>query len=145
MLEKDPRNCIAENWGPCYFWTHTSMFFTRSIFNGRLMPSLEASSSIPQEIIGGRKSQDTMHLALSKKLIAYVSNNRKLHTVITCAYVKNYYDRVVYPHASLCSQYFGMDICYFLVLFRIIQGMKMHLCTAFGVSTSFYSSNGQPF
>ena len=26
-------------------------------FNGRLMPSLEASSTIPQEIIGGRKSQ----------------------------------------------------------------------------------------
>ena len=36
-------------------------------FNGRLILSLEASSDIPQEIIGGRKSQAATHIALSKK------------------------------------------------------------------------------
>ena len=36
-------------------------------FNGRLMPSLESSFAITQEIIGGRRLQAATHLALSKK------------------------------------------------------------------------------
>ena len=39
-------------------------------FNCRLIPSLEDSSSISQEIIGGRRSQAATHLVLSKKLIS---------------------------------------------------------------------------
>ena len=38
-----------------------------------------------------------------------------------------------------------MDICYLLVLFKAIQNMKMHLRTVFGVSSSFYTSEVQPF
>ena len=72
------------------------------------MTSLEASSSTPQEIIGGRRRQDDTHLALSKKLIANISNARKLPTVTTCADATNCYNRVAHPYASLCSQCFGM-------------------------------------
>ena len=87
-------------------------------FNRRLMPSLEASSSMPQEIIGDRRSQATTHLALSKKLIADISNIRKLPTIIRCADATNCYDRVAHPYASLYSQYVSLDICYLLVLLR---------------------------
>ena len=109
------------------------------------MPSLEASSSKPQEIIGGRRSQAATHLALTKKLIADISNIRNLPTVTACADATNCYNRVAHPYDSLCSQYFGMDICYLLVLFKEIQNMKMHLRTAFGVSSSLYTREGQPF
>ena len=53
------------------------------------MPSLEASSSIPQEIIGGRRSQTSTHLDLSKKLIADISNTIQIPTVTTCADATN--------------------------------------------------------
>ena len=55
------------------------------------------------------------------------------------------YDRVAHPYTSLCFQYFGLGICYSLVLFQAIQSMKMHLHIAFGASTSFYTSDAQPF
>ena len=67
------------------------------------MPSLEVSSFMPQEIIGGRRSQAATHLALSNKLIADISNIRKLPTVTVCADVANCYDIVAHPYASLCS------------------------------------------
>ena len=81
-------------------------------FNGRIMPYLEATSSIPQEIIGGRRSQAATHLALSKKLIADASNIRKLPTATICADATNCYDRVAHPYASLYSQYFGLYVIY---------------------------------
>ena len=114
-------------------------------FNGRLTPSLEASSSMPQEIIGGRRSQSATHIALRKKSIADISNTRKLPTVTICADAANCYDRVSHPYASFCPQYFGIEICYILVLLKEIQSMKIHLRTAFDVSSSFYTSNVQPF
>ena len=114
-------------------------------FNNRLMPHLEASSSIPAKIIGGRRSQSATHLALSKKLIADISNINKLPAATICADATNYYDRVAHTYASLCAQYFGLDVCYVLVLFRKIQNMRMHLHTAFSVSSSFYTSDNLPF
>ena len=38
-----------------------------------------------------------------------------------------------------------MYIFYLIVLFKKIQRIKIYLRTAFGVSTPFYTSNGQPF
>ena len=74
------------------------------------MSFLEASFSIPQEIVGGRMSQAATNLALSKKLIADVYTNGKLPTVTICADTTNFYDRVAHPYASLCSKCFGMEI-----------------------------------
>ena len=68
-----------------------------------------------------------------------------LENYTICTDDNNCYDRVDHPYASLFSQYFGMEIFYRLVLFKKIKSMKMHLRTDFGVSNSFYSSNGQLF
>ena len=95
---------------------------------------------MPQEIIGRRRSHADTYLALSKKLIANIFNIIKVPTVTICADATKCYDRVARPYASLCSQYSGLDICYLLILFKAIQNMKMHLRTAFDVSSSFYSS-----
>ena len=48
------------------------------------MPSLEASSVIPQEMVSSRRSKGAPHLALSKKLITDVLNTKKLSTTTTC-------------------------------------------------------------
>ena len=105
-------------------------------FSVRLTPSLEDSYAITQEIIGFRRLQASTHLALSKKLILDISNTKKLPTT-TRADDANFHDGVAHPRASLCLRCFGMELCYLLALFRMIQNMKMNLRTDFGVSTSF--------
>ena len=116
------------------------------IFNSRLILSIKAANAIPMEVIGGRRSQAATHLALDKKLIADIANMRKLLTITICADATNCYDRVAHPFASLCAQYFGLDVMYLAVLFRAIQSMKIFLCTLYGISENYYSDNeGKPF
>ena len=58
----------------------------------------------------------------------------------------NCYDRVTYLFASIYAQYFGLELPYLLVLFRVIQSMKMFLRTSFEISMSSYSEDeGRPF
>ena len=97
------------------------------MFNNRLMPNIEAMNAIPMEIIGDRRSQAATHLALDKKLISDIANVRKLSMITICADATNCYDRVVHLFASLCTQYFGLNLLYLVVLFQAIQSMKMFL------------------
>ena len=55
--------------------------------------------------------------------------------------VTNCYNRVAYLFASMCAQYFGVELSYLVVLFRAIQSMKMFLQTVFRVSEQYYSGN----
>ena len=101
------------------------------IFNNRLIPTLEVANAIPMEVIGGRRAQSATHLELDKKLVADIANVRKLPMITICVDTTNCYDRVAHPFASLCAQYFGLDIACLVVLFRVIQSMKMLLRTSF--------------
>ena len=115
-------------------------------FNNRLIPKLEEVDAIPVEIIGGRRAQAATHLALSKKLIAGIANVKKAPTITVCADVTNCYDRVAHPFASLCAQYFGLELSHLVALFRAMQSMKMFLRTSFGLSKNAYAGeNGRPF
>ena len=73
------------------------------IFNNRLIPNLEATNVIPGEVIGGRRSQATTHLALDKKLIVDIANVRKLPMISICVDVMNCYNRVTHSFASICT------------------------------------------
>ena len=44
------------------------------VFNTKLIPSLERTNSIPYEIIGGRRGQSSIHVALNKKLVSDIVN-----------------------------------------------------------------------
>ena len=120
MLEKAPGNYTVEKLRVLLLLEEDFNVLHKINFNGRLMPSLEASLSMPQEIIGSRRLKAATHLVLRKKLIADISNTRKLPTVTMCADATNCYDRVAHPHTSLCSQYFGMEIYYLLVILKKI-------------------------
>ena len=61
MLEKDPVNFTDEKLRAILFLEADFNALFEINFNGRLMPSLEASSSIAQEIIRGRRSQVATH------------------------------------------------------------------------------------
>ena len=117
MLGKSPENFLVEKLRSILLPEADFNAFHKIKFNSRLIPLLKSSDTMPYKIIGGRRSQDSTHLALSKKLIADISNTRKLPTATICADATNVYDRAAHPHASMCTKYFGMDIKYLQVLF----------------------------
>ena len=109
------------------------------IFNRRVILSLENNKNIPYKIIGSRCSQATIHLALSKKLIADIANQEKYLTIVISADTTNYYDRISYPIAGIAYRLYILSIEYLAILFRTIQAMQMHLHTSFGISNYHYS------
>jgi len=44
------------------------------IFNNRALPTIEASKTILYEIIGGRRGQSLIYIALNKKLVCDIGN-----------------------------------------------------------------------
>ena len=90
------------------------------IFNGRIIPRLEETNTIPYEIIGSRRAQAVIYLVLNKKLISDIAKTHKLLTAVIYADVTTYYDRVAPPFVSLCMQYFRLEVTCLLVLFKII-------------------------
>ena len=72
------------------------------VFNSRIILVLEEISGIPHEIIGRRRMQSAMHLALNKKLLPDIANVWKRSIVTICTDVTNYYDRVTHLFVSLC-------------------------------------------
>ena len=71
------------------------------VFSTRLLLQLEAHHLITKEIVGGRTSQWASQLAICKKLIAEVSNQKTTETLVISADASNFYDRVAHPFASL--------------------------------------------
>jgi len=47
---------------------------SKIIFNIRIIPTLEARDSILHKIVGGRRSQLAIHIAINKKLMADIAN-----------------------------------------------------------------------
>ena len=116
------------------------------MFNNRLIPTLEVGKAMLIEVKGRRRSKAATHLVLSKTLIANASIVRKLLAVTICADAANCYDRVAHSFASLCTQYFRLEILCLVVLFRIIQSMKTFLRTSHRVSDSHYlGDKDKPF
>ena len=56
MLEKDPGNFLVQKLRALLLLEADCNALHKINFNGNLMPSLEASSSMTHEIIGGRRS-----------------------------------------------------------------------------------------
>ena len=62
-----------------------------------------------------------MDLALNKKLIVDIANIKKILIIVICADIINCYNRVVYSFASLCTQYFRLEVSHLLVLLVIFR------------------------
>ena len=67
--------------------------------------------------------------------------------ITICADTTNCYDRIAHLFASLCAQYFGLNLPYLVILFRVIQSIKMFLRIVFGVSENYYldDDDDRPF
>ena len=89
MFEKVSGNCTVERISALLLLQACFNFLRKINFNSRLTPSLESSHAIPQDTIGGRRSQEANHLDLGKKIIVCISNTKKLPIATTCAEATN--------------------------------------------------------
>ena len=71
------------------------------IFNNRVIPVIEASNSIPEEIIRDRRGQSFIHMALNKKLVCDIGNQLKKPMVVVSTDATNCYDRIIHLVSSL--------------------------------------------
>ena len=74
MLEKSAGNVQVSKLRAILLLEVDFNALNKIVFNNCTLPSLEASQSIPYEIIGGRRGQSSIHMALSKKLVSNISN-----------------------------------------------------------------------
>ena len=56
-----------------------------------------------------------------------------------CTDAANYFDRVTHLFVSLSTQYFRLDVLYLIVLFKIIQMIKMYLCISCSMLERYYT------
>jgi hypothetical protein len=77
MLEKSAGNVQVSKLRAILLLEADFNALNKIVFNNRTLPSLEANGSIPYEIIGGRRGQSSLHVALNKKLVYDISNQQK--------------------------------------------------------------------
>ena len=78
------------------------------IYNSIVIPSLERQGEIPFKIIGRRRGQLSMHIALNKKLISDCSNKSKIPMLVVSANASNCYNHIAHPYVSMSNQYYGL-------------------------------------
>ena len=100
MLEKSAGNVQVSKLRAILLLEVDFNALNKIVFNNRTLPLLEANRSIPYEIIGGRRGQSSLHIALNKKLVYDISNQQKQPMVVISANVSNCYDRIAHPIAS---------------------------------------------
>ena len=66
---------------------------------------------MPMEVIGRRRSQAATYLALNKKLLANMSNVRKLPTVTIYTNATNCYNGVVHPFKAYVRSTLDVRSC----------------------------------
>jgi hypothetical protein len=64
---------------------------------------------IPYELVGSRRSQLSIHIALGKKLATDIANQIKYPTAIISANAMNCYNHIAYPITSMSCQYLAFN------------------------------------
>ena len=62
------------------------------IFNTRLIPQMKQRDEILKEIVGERRSQSAIYIAINKRLVADILNQTKQLYAIISADALNYFD-----------------------------------------------------
>ncbi len=83
-------------------------------------------------------------VALSRRLLTDLSRQLRLPFAIASVDAQSCYDRIAHPTASLACQRLGVPYTVMQSMFDTIQNMRFYLCTAYGVSTTFYGGGVQP-
>jgi len=74
MLEKSAGNIKVSKLRAILLLEADFNALNKIVFNNRTIPNLEASNSIPYEVIRRRRRQLLIHMVLNKKLVCDISN-----------------------------------------------------------------------
>ena len=74
MLKKSSRNVNISKLRAILLLEADFNEMNKILFNSHILSQLESSKDISYEVIGGRRSQSSYHIALSKKLVSDKSN-----------------------------------------------------------------------
>jgi hypothetical protein len=69
---------------------------------------MERENIILREIIGRRKYQSTIHIAINKKLITDIANQTKIPNIIISTDTSNYFNRVAHLIATIVYSNFRL-------------------------------------
>ena len=108
MLEKEKGNINVQKLRAILLLEADFNGLNKIIYNSRVIPALEKRGDIPFEVIRGRRSQLSIHVALNKKLISDCSNQSKRFTVVVSADASNYYNNIAYSYPSISNQHYGL-------------------------------------
>ena len=91
ILEKASGNCVVKKLRASLLLKTYFNALRKINFDGRMLHFLEVLSATPQETIDIMRSQAAAHVALSKTLIADVSDTTKSSAAATCNDSTNFY------------------------------------------------------
>ena len=90
------------------------------IFNTRLIPTLKNRNEIPYKIIGGRRNQAAIQLAINKKLLSDTANEWKMPSITISVDTSNCFDHIAHPLARAIYHRFSLPLNYIVTLFSTI-------------------------
>jgi hypothetical protein len=97
------------------------------------------------EQYGSRKKHQAIEAALNKVLTQGIWRQKRQSGALCSNDAKSCYDRVVHPFAILCMLRLGYPMGPLISMFSMLQKMKHFICTAYGVSSSSFTSDEVPF
>ena len=120
MLEKKPNEHLVSKLRAILLLEANFNAANKIIFNTLIIPIIEKKSEIPREIIGRRKSQSAIQIAINKKLLADIANQSRLPYAIVSVDISNYFDRVAHLISALSYSHFGLPEHYIEAFFTTI-------------------------
>ena len=107
MLEKEASNINVAKLRAILLLEADFNTLNKIAFNKRAIQRIETVKTIPYEVIGRRRGQSYLYIALNKKLVCDVGNQQKKPTVMVSVDA-NCYNRIVHSILSIACQHFGL-------------------------------------
>ena len=101
MLEKEAGNINMDKLRAILLLEVDFNALNKIVFNGRVILRIKIAKTIPYEVIGRRRGQSSLHVALNKKLVCNIGNQQKKPIVVVSADATNCYDRITHPILSM--------------------------------------------
>ena len=138
MLEKQKGNDHVDKLRAILLMEADFNFANKLYFGSRMIRQAEQYDQIPDELFGSRRGRTAIEVAMSRRLIADLSRQRRWPTAIASVDAHTCYDRIVHSIASLCCQRWDTPPLLPTAMFHTIQHMQFHLRTGHGDSDESY-------
>ena len=107
-------------------------------FGNRMIRQSEANNRMPEELYGSRVNLNAILVAINRRLVIDICNQKRRNGAITGVNAAQCYDCIVYTLFILLCQKEGAPVSTLIMMFGVIQSMTYFICTTFGDSEGSY-------